>query len=313
MLVYIFAVLAAAANAASSVLQRKADRDQPAGDNLSFRLVLDLLSRPAFFFGIAGLTAGFLLQAAALGSGPLAVVEPILIVELPLTLLLGSVVFGKRLGAREWSATAAITVGLVVLLYGLSPGGGGAGIAVYVWVIGIGVNAAVIAALVIAARRGSPGRRSALLGVATGSGFGLTAALIKAVTDAFASDGFVSIFTTWQTYLMIVAGAASVFLLQSALNAGSLVAAQPGFTGADPVVSILWGVLAFGEQVRAGAFILLALAGAASVGWGIWHLSKSSFVTDDEDSADSTAGDTADGGQPATAEPHAGESAGTAE
>jgi drug/metabolite transporter (DMT)-like permease len=39
------------------------------------------------------------------------------------------------------------------------------------------------------------------------------------------------------------------------------VAAQPGLTLTDPIVSILWGVLAFHEQVRGGWF---AVAGAAS-------------------------------------------------
>jgi drug/metabolite transporter (DMT)-like permease len=282
MLVYLFAVLAAGANAASSVLQRKADRDLPARDNLTWRLIVDVARQPAFFFGVAGLTLGFLLQAAALGSGPLATVEPILIVELPLTLLIGSVAFRVRLHSREWTATLAITLGLIALLYALSPTGSErAGLAWYAWVIGIGANVAVIVALVIAALRGGSARRSALLGVATGAGFGLTAALIKAVTTAFAHGGFVSVLTTWQTYAMIVAGGFSVFLLQSALNAGSLVTAQPGFTGADPIVSILWGVVAFGEHVRTGPFIVLAVAGAAVAGWGVYRLSRSAFVTGD--------------------------------
>lgn len=110
------------------------------------------------------------------------------------------------------------------------------------WVIGIGVNLAVIAALVIAARRGARGpRRAALLGIAAGSAFGLTAALMKAMTDALARGGFTQIFLTWQTYAMIAAGGLAMFLLESSLNAGRLVAAQPGLTCADPIISILWG------------------------------------------------------------------------
>jgi drug/metabolite transporter (DMT)-like permease len=279
-LVYLFSFLAAAANAASSVLQRKADRDLPSTHNLSWRLIVDVARQPAFFLGVAGLTLGFLLQAAALGSGPLATVEPILVVELPLTMLIGSAAFRVRLHAREWTATLAITIGLIALLYALSPTGGEHGhVRWYAWVIGIGANVALVLGLVAAARRGGPARRSALLGVATGAGFGLTAALIKAVTQAFAAGGFVSVLTTWQTYVMIVTGGLSVFLLQNALNAGSLVTAQPGFTGADPIVSIVWGVLAFGEQVRTGPFLVLALAGAAVVGWGIARLSQSPYVT----------------------------------
>ena len=124
MLTYLFAVLAGCANASSSVLQRKANSTEPAEDNLSFRLIMDLLRYPIWFLGILSVMAGFGLQAAALSSGPLAEVEPILIIELPITLLLAGVVFGQRLHGREWTAAAAMTAGLAGLLYFLAPAGG---------------------------------------------------------------------------------------------------------------------------------------------------------------------------------------------
>lgn len=290
MLTYLFAALAALANAISSVLQRKADRDQPAEDNLSLRLIGDLLRDPVWFLGILGVIAGFLLQAAALGSGPLAVVEPVLIIELPITLLLASRIFHRRLDAREWSAALAMTAGLAGLLFFLAPAGGtGFGVPLWRWGIGLGINLAVIAALVAAARRSASNtRQAALLGIATGTAFGLTAALIKAMTDAFARHGFSAIFVTWQTYAMVATGALAMFLLQSALNAGPLVAAQPGFTAADPVVSILWGVLAFGETVRGGIYVLLAVISAGIVAVGIAGLSRSPLVAgEDQPPADS--------------------------
>lgn len=120
MLTYLFAALAACANAASSVLQRKADREESAEDNLSLRLIVDLLHSPTWFLGILGVIAGFLLQAVALGSGPLAVVEPILIIELPITLVLAGIIFGQRMHGREWTAALAMTAGLAGLLYFLS-------------------------------------------------------------------------------------------------------------------------------------------------------------------------------------------------
>lgn len=247
MLTYLFAALAACTNAASSVLQ--ADSEESSDDNLSLRLIVDLLHKPVWFLGILGVIAGFLLQAAALSNGALAVVEPILIIELPITLLVAGVVFHRRRHAREWTAALAMTIGLAGLLYFLSPSGGpGARLPWYTWTIGIGANLAVIGALVAAAlRSASGGRRAALLGVAGGSSFGLTAALMKAMTDALNAGGFVAIFTTWQTYAMVTAGGLAMSLLQSSLNAGPLVAAQPGLTSADPIVSIPWGVLALGN------------------------------------------------------------------
>ena len=112
MLTYVLAVLAACANATSSVLQRKANRRVPQRDNLSPRLLASLAHEPIWFGGILAVTAGFLLQAAALGNGQLSVVEPILVLELPATLILASRVFGSRMHGRERGSAAAMTAGL---------------------------------------------------------------------------------------------------------------------------------------------------------------------------------------------------------
>lgn len=280
MLAYLFSLLAAFANAASSVLQRKADREEPAEESLSPRLIWALLHKPVWFGGILGVIAGFLLQATALRNGALAVVEPILVFELPITLILASVVFRRRLHAREWTASLAITVGLAGLLYFLHPSAGNrAEVAWQTWAIGVAVTLAVVGGLVAWARRvTSSTRRAALLGVATGTCFGLTAALMKAMTIAMA-HGFTEIFVTWQTYAMVVAGALAMFLLQSALSSGTLVAAQPGFTGADPIVSILWGVLAFGEHVRGGWHVALVVVSVGIAAWGVFLLSRSALLS----------------------------------
>ncbi|HZD67091.1 MAG TPA: hypothetical protein VE152_13425, partial [Acidimicrobiales bacterium] len=61
--------------------------------------------------------------------------------------------------------------------------------------------------------------------------------------------------------------------------AGPLVAAQPGVTAADPVVAVLWGVLAFHEQVRGGIWLFLVLVAAGVAAWGVVKLSRSSVIT----------------------------------
>lgn len=291
MLSYFLAVLAAWANATSSVLQRKANRDVPREENLSLKLVWSLLHQPVWFGGILAVTVGFLLQATALGNGQLATVEPVLVLELPATLLLASRVFGSRLHRREWASIAVMTAALAALLYSLSPSAGrSASVAWYVWVIGLGTNLAVVGVLVLAARRGPAGqgggtygsgaRQAALLGVAGGSAFGLTAALMKGMTQTL-SGGFGALFTSWQIYGMVAAGILGMFLVQSALNAGRLLAAQPGLTLSDPVVSILWGVLAFHEQLRGGPWILLAVISALALASAVVMLARSPLLNDD--------------------------------
>ena len=53
MLTYALAVLAAGANATSSVLQRKANREVPRRQNLSWQLIRSLLHQPVWFGGRA--------------------------------------------------------------------------------------------------------------------------------------------------------------------------------------------------------------------------------------------------------------------
>jgi drug/metabolite transporter (DMT)-like permease len=279
MLTYVLAILAACANATSSVLQRKANLQVPRSENLSLRLIWSLMHEPVWFGGILAIIAGFLLQASALASGQLATVEPILVAELPFTLILASWVFTQRMGPREWWPTLIMTAGLAGLLYSLSPSPGRSeNVRWYTWVAGIAVNLIVIGILILLGRRGQNSHRAALLGVAAGACFGLTAALIKGTTQTLA-HGLVALVTGWQVYAMIAAGLFGMFLTQSALNAGRLVAAQPGLTLTDPVVSVLWGVLAFGERVRGGWYAIAAGACAIIIGAGVVALAKSPLLS----------------------------------
>lgn len=274
------AVLAAIANGLASVLQRKAARDQPVSENLSLRLMWHLLHRPAWFAGILSVIVGFLLQAVALGKGRISVVEPVLVLELPATLIIAGLVFRSRLNIREWGAAAAMTAGLAALLFALSPSGGSsADVPWQRWAIAVGLNLGLVAVGVLWAVSVPAGaRRAAILGAATGCTFGLTAALIKGMTVT-AQQGFEALFTSWQLYAMIVAGFGAMFLLQSAMNAGRLLATQPGLTLVDPVISILWGIFVFKEQARGGWFIVLAVAGAAVVTASVIALARSPLLS----------------------------------
>jgi hypothetical protein len=119
-----------------------------------------------------------------------------------------------------------------------------------------------------------------VLAAAAGSAFGLTAALMKAMTRTF-DGGIGHLLTDWPVYAMIASGALGMFLTQSALNAGQLIAAQPGLTLSDPLISVLWGVLVFHEQVRQGWYILGEVACAGIIVAGVIMLARSPLLSDD--------------------------------
>lgn len=69
-----------------------------------------------------------------------------------------------------------------------------------------------------------------------------------------------------------------MFLLQSAMRAGRLLASQPALTLSDPVVAILWGVLVFGEAVRGGLYIVLSVVAAGVVAAAVVVLTRSPLL-----------------------------------
>ncbi|WP_042374867.1 DMT family transporter [Streptacidiphilus neutrinimicus] len=291
MLSALLAVVAAMANGLASVLQRKEARERPESESLSWRLIWSLLHRPVWFGGIAALTAGFLLQATALSNGRISVVESLMVLDLPVALVLSSVLLGGRLRAREWWTAAAMAGGLAGLLLALSPSkGSDAGVPGAIWAAAVGANLLLVAAGVSWARLLPEGaRKAAVLGATTSCGFGLTAALMAGAT-ADASRSIGTVFTSWQLYAMVAVGTGSLFLMQSAVQAGSLLAAQPGLSLGDPVISILWGTLVFKETVRGGLFIVAAVAAAAVVGAAVVVLARSPLLADETDQSERTQG-----------------------
>ncbi|MBO0776586.1 MAG: DMT family transporter [Actinobacteria bacterium] len=273
---YIAAVLAAVANAASNVLNRKAAREEPDRVQFRLRLILDLLHRRTWLAAVAVMLVSFLLGAVALGTGELATVQTIIILELPMTLIGGPWVLGGHLGKREWGAVAAMTAGVIGFLACLDPSGGTKTLPVPALIIGSAASGGVVLAAFLAARAArNPARRAALLGAACGVAYGLASAYTKGMTQQFSSGGVTAVLASWQLYAAGVAGLLATWLLENAYQAGRLAAAQPGITLLDPVTATLWGVLAFGEQVRSGPVLALAVLPVLLLAGGVVLLSRS--------------------------------------
>ena len=271
----VLALLAACANALSSVLQRRAARQIPGDAALSLQFLERLLRSRAWYPGILALIAGFLLQAAALSQTRLSVVEPLLIVELPLTLVLASLILGGRLRARDWSALTAVTVGLAGLLAAARPSGGNAAaVSAWHWILCAIAAAAAIGALLLAALRSGGALRGALLGAVAGIGFGLTAALIK-VCAVELQSGPAKLLSSWAPYATVACGIGSVLIFNNAVHVGTLLAVQPAVTLGDPIASVLLGVALFGEHLRTGTLLAPEILAIAAIAAGTFALAHS--------------------------------------
>jgi drug/metabolite transporter (DMT)-like permease len=263
-------------------MQRKASLQKEPGTEFGGRFLLGPLHNPTWIIGFSGMVASFGFQAVALSLGQLSAVETIITLEVPLTLLVASRVFGGRLTRQEWAAIGLMTVGMIGLIGALDPRPGdevtvdGPTYAA----AGLGTALTVVVLITVSRTRASS-VRTACLGAAAGTSFGLTATLIKETVAQFDVGGLIGVFTTWQTYAAAGNGILGVLLMQWALHSGPLIAAQPGFTLMDPLVSILWGVLVYNEATRQGPWLVLATAGGVAIICGVIALARSPLFAPD--------------------------------
>jgi drug/metabolite transporter (DMT)-like permease len=275
MLSVLFAVLAAVSNAMGTVLQRRAALIVPQSDGFRLRLMWDLLRTPVWAFGILGVIMAAVFQGLALVSGPLAVVQPIFVLELPFALLISGLVFRKRLPAQGWLSVAAIVVGLGTALAAAAPSGGQQQPPMALWVLALACCGGAMVVLAGAALKRPIGpARAAFLGTAAAIGYALTAALMKSATDTLDRHGVGAFFTSWQTYAFAAVGVCALFLLENAMQAGPLVASQPALTLGDALISLSLGVTLYAESVRTGWWLVPQIFGTGLVLLGAVGLSR---------------------------------------
>ena len=273
--------------ATSSVCQRLGarglDAREPGVTGFDPMLVFRLARRPVWLLGFTCMIAGFAFQVSALHFGPLALVQPILAVELLFVFgYLGTLTRCRGLRWREWAAAAAMSAGLAVFLRAASPSGGRPHApATLWWAAGLLTLLAVVLAVAAAGfgKHVPASRRAACLGIATGIAWGFVAAVIKEMSSRL-DGGPSAVFTNWAVYVLMVAGAAAMLLTSHAMTAGPLAASQPGFTLLDPIVAILLGVFLFGERLQgAPADLTGEILGLLVLAAGVVTLSRSGLIT----------------------------------
>jgi drug/metabolite transporter (DMT)-like permease len=300
----LFALLTALFNGLASVLQRMAAATAPAEKALHLSLFRYLIRRKVWLAGIGLVILAAVCQATALATGPVALVQPIFIIELPFTLLVASRLAHRRLSRMTWWAVILVTVSLGIGLAAAAPSGGSDQASTRVWVTALIVTAGFEAVVISVGVRARGNVRAAALGLAAACGYALTATLLKTAV-ANLDRGIGPFFSSWQLYATAVAGVGALFLLQNALQAGPLVYVQPPLTLGDALISACFGVTVFGEDVRTGGWLLVVeILAVIAVALGCIQLSRS--LTDVHSPWQPAPGPTAD----PTADPTTGPAAG---
>jgi drug/metabolite transporter (DMT)-like permease len=196
-------------------------------------------------------TVGLGLHAFALNAGPLAVVQPLLVLGVLFALPLHRRLRRQRIPRRELWWALALVVGLAGFLAVATAGVPTAhetahrGPAIAAGVLAVGAAAGCV----LLARGRQHATAAALLGVATGIVLAGTATLIKACTNLLA-QGPLALITSWQPYALLAAGGVALLFNQLSFQAGPLSASLPAITVVEPLLAILLGILVYHENLR---------------------------------------------------------------
>ncbi|MHB1089022.1 MAG: DMT family transporter [Acidimicrobiales bacterium] len=250
-LAVLFGAATALSNAVAVATQHIASTSS--GQRLkAWALALHLVRQPLWLFGWVALSGSLVFQALALHFGPMSLVQPILVSELVMALLLRRVWIHQAIRPVTWTAALVTCGGLAMFLIATSPSGEAVVPRTSTWIAPVALSVVVAVVLIVAAQRGSPSRRAGLLGAATGVLWALEATFIKATTDTIAATGIGGALARWPLYAFVLGGVFGLLVEQAALHVGPLKVSQPFIVIVDPVASVVLGVWLYAEHLRSG-------------------------------------------------------------
>jgi drug/metabolite transporter (DMT)-like permease len=269
-----FALAAAFSSAVNLITQHAASISAPKRQK-GWRLALYLLRQPLWLLGWAAAAGVFVFQALALHSGPMSVVQPVLITELVFVLVLRRVWFRQQVAASAWASVVVVCLALAVFLVAAEPSGGRPVPDTKQWLSAVLVFGGVIAVLTALGRTGPPTRRAAVFAIAAGLTWAMEATFLKAATDTLTAFGIPGMLIRWPVYALIGAGIAGTLLEQAALHVGPLSVSQPMLVIVNPFASIILSVWLFDERFTdSPAKITVAVLSFAVMAAGVTMLTR---------------------------------------
>lgn len=241
------AFASACAVALSTSLQHRIAGHAPASAQHSFGVLSFVVTKPVWLLGIVIGAVAFVLHAAALRLGSIALVQPILITGVVLSVVVRHALDRSLPSGRELRSVLVTALGLATFLVVADPAPStdppDHGAALLGTMLCLGLAALVTWG---SAHAPHPRSQALLLGIAAGIVFGLVAALIKlAVSDL--ENGLANLLTSWSPYVLAAAGVCAMAVNQRAYNLAPLSMSMPVLNIVDVLVAIVLGIWVFGE------------------------------------------------------------------
>lgn len=246
------------------VLQQQSAQDvtdQQVGTVALFRR---LLRDRRWWAGSLVAGAGFGLQAAALGLGSVVLVQALLVTSLLFALIISARMNHRRITRRQavWAVLLAAAVTVVVTVG--DPQAGSPRGSFDTWTVVVLVMGPALILCVIGSRMFSGAVSALLLGLVSGSLWGLFSVLTKGVVDQL-GHGIFALLRIPELYVWMVLAIAATAWEQSAFRAGPLTASLPAVTVSEPIVGSVLGVAVLGERLNTSDVGLIALGVSVAI------------------------------------------------
>lgn len=257
------ALASACGFALSTSLQHRAAGTVPESMSQPVSVLRYVLGRPGWLLGATVGAGAFVLHAAALDLGAVALVQPLMVAGVVLAVPVRAALAGRRPSRAEMVSVSISAAGLAtfVVVAAASPGTIRVGERTVAGLVGAGFLLAT-AVVVVSTRLRRAWSRAVGLGVASGLLFGLTAGLMKLVGQQLSADGFWRSFGDWPVWALAGVGCLGLALNQYAYRIAPLSASMPVVNVVDVLVALLFGWVVFGEVPAHGAPNLLVQLGA---------------------------------------------------
>jgi drug/metabolite transporter (DMT)-like permease len=279
-MVFVVGIAAAVSLGLGWVLQQRVAAHAALSELLSFRLLLHLMRKRVWWFGIAAMVCGQALGGLALSLGSVALVEPLLSTNLVFAFVIAAYLSHESTRPLEIGGALLVCAALGVFIGVGQPqptDNPAPGLAVIILAALVVFG---VAALLVAAARGKPlATKSVLFATGAGLMYGLQDVATRATLLDIDRHGLASLIISPWVYTVVGCALIGILLSQSAFRAGRLDLSLPPTAAAEPIAGIALGVTVLGDSLASstGALTAEALCVVAMV-LGAWLVGQSATL-----------------------------------
>lgn len=238
------------------------------GGSEDARHLLGLLRNPRWLLAIGGDFLGFLLQIGALATGPVVLIQPLVVLMLPVALFASFLMGGPRPRPGDYLGCVAIIGGLTAFLTMVGRPGHPGGRARHYgephpWHAALAIVLVLVVglALCLAVRGRGTKLRAAVYGGVAGACFGTLGVLVNAVSHHLVHRQVRTLVTHPSGIVaiagIVVIGTAGILLTQVSFQVGALGATLPASLATDPTMAVVLGVLLLRQLIPTGIGYLI--------------------------------------------------------